>query len=353
MTFSVIIPVWHTKIDQLNQCISSVLQQSFKDFEVLIILDGHDNELQHTWLQQNIHDARVRVIEKEHAGVAAARNKGIDLARGVFLFFLDSDDWFTPGLLSVAAEELAKTHADMLIFNYSCVIYSESEKIAVRPNFLFQQPFVKIGIEKDKLCFGNICKVLVPDLNKGLMMGIGNCANRCYRREMLEQGHIRQDTSCTISEDLLFNISATAQADSVAYIPFMGYNYRLNNGSATSQYDPTVFSRVFPYFEGIRTALERIPEEFFDREKVANTVIVNSYTRSAEQLVYTTGQDQKRAVLNQMRKWAEQEPYASAIRKSNAAYFTKEQNMARVFLKTKQYGLLYMLIRVKQRRQRG
>ena len=108
MTFSVIIPVWHTKIDQLNQCISSVLQQSFKDFEVLVILDGHDNELQHTWLQQNIHDARVRVIEKEHAGVAAARNKGIDVARGVFLFFLDSDDWLTPGLLSVAAEEFAK-----------------------------------------------------------------------------------------------------------------------------------------------------------------------------------------------------------------------------------------------------
>lgn len=353
MTFSVIIPVWHTKINQLNQCISSVLQQSFKDFEVLVILDGHDNELQRTWLQQNIHDARVHVIETEHAGVAAARNKGIDLAKGAFLFFLDSDDWFTPELLSVAAEKLAITHADMLIFDYSCVIYSEKGEIAVRPNFLFQQSFIKSGIEKDKLCFGNICRVLVPDLNKGLMMGIGSCMNRCYRREMLEQGHIRQDTSCTISEDILFNIHATAQADSVAYIPFMGYHYRINKGSVTRQYDPTVFSRIFPYFEGIRIALDRIPEEFFDREKVVNTVIVNSYTRAAEQLVYTAGQGQKRDVLNQMRKWSEQKPYAEAIRKADAAYFTKEQNLARIFLKTKQYGLLYILIRIKRRRQQA
>ena len=351
MMFSVVVPVWHTDPGMLGQCIMSILQQSFQDFEILVILDGNDNNRQRSWIESQFHDGRIRIHEIPHGGVAAARNKGMDLARGEYLFFLDADDWYAPGLFAMAAETLSGTNADMLIFDYNCMIHTP-KGVRNTPNCLFRHQFVRSGIEKNRLCFGNICRVLVPDMNRHLMLGIGGDANRCYRREMLEKRGVRQDTACAISEDILFNITATAQARTVAYVPFLGENHRIREGSVTDHYDPEVFDKVLPYFEGVKRALKQIPENFYSREKALNTVIVNSYVRAAEQLVYTSDRNQEKEILQQLRRHAEEEPYASAVQKAVAPYFTGEQNLARILLKKKQYTLLCDLIRIKQRRQR-
>lgn len=86
---SVIIPLYN-KETTIKETIKSVLQQTFTDFEVIVVNDGStDKSLS---IVKNIHDSRIRIIDKENEGVSATRNRGMEEAHGKFLFFLDADD---------------------------------------------------------------------------------------------------------------------------------------------------------------------------------------------------------------------------------------------------------------------
>ena len=116
--FSIIIPVYNVQ-DYLVQCVDSILIQSYRNFELILIDDGspdQSGEICDRYAQQ---DKRVRVIHKSNAGPSDARNTGIDQSSGDYLIFLDSDDFWTgsTSLLEVA-EKLLCSHADVLCLNF-------------------------------------------------------------------------------------------------------------------------------------------------------------------------------------------------------------------------------------------
>lgn len=113
---SVIVPVY--KVERyLDACVSSVLAQTFEDFEVILVDDGSPDgcpALCDAWVQK---DPRVRVIHRENGGLSAARNTGIEAAKGRFLTFLDSDDRLEPDTLRRAYDAQRQHDADLVIFN--------------------------------------------------------------------------------------------------------------------------------------------------------------------------------------------------------------------------------------------
>lgn len=116
--FSVIIPVYKVE-DYLDECVTSVLNQTFGDFEIILVDDGSpDNSgaMCDRWAQK---DGRIRVVHQENGGLSAARNTGIRHVAGEYVMFLDSDDWWeTDNVLSAIAAQLEKTPVDVLSFNY-------------------------------------------------------------------------------------------------------------------------------------------------------------------------------------------------------------------------------------------
>lgn len=90
---SVIIPIYKVEKYQ-NQCIDSVLKQNFEDIEVILIDDGSPDNCPNICDQYSKNDSRVAVIHQENGGLSDARNKGILVASGEYLMFLDSDDWW-------------------------------------------------------------------------------------------------------------------------------------------------------------------------------------------------------------------------------------------------------------------
>lgn len=95
---SVIIPLYNKEL-YIKDAIDSVLQQSFRDYEILVVNDGSiDRSLE---IVNSISDSRIRVVNQINSGVSAARNKGIELAYGKYLFFLDADDVILPGALDL------------------------------------------------------------------------------------------------------------------------------------------------------------------------------------------------------------------------------------------------------------
>ena len=118
MKFSVVIPVY--KVEKyLDQCVQSVVQQTYRDFEVVLVDDGSPDcsgAMCDIWAEK---DQRIRVVHQENGGLSAARNTGIRNATGDYVLFLDSDDWWeTNTVLETIALQLSRTPVDVLSFNY-------------------------------------------------------------------------------------------------------------------------------------------------------------------------------------------------------------------------------------------
>ena len=96
---SIIVPVYNTE-EYLSECIESILDQSFTDFELLLINDGSIDKSGKICDEYAKKDSRIVVIHKENGGVSSARNKGIEIAQGEWISFIDADDWITPLYLS-------------------------------------------------------------------------------------------------------------------------------------------------------------------------------------------------------------------------------------------------------------
>ncbi len=120
---SVIIPVWNAS-PYLRQCLDSVLSQTLTDIEIICVDDGSTDDTPDILREYVEKDARIIVIRQENRGAGAARNNALRRAKGKYLSFLDSDDFFEPGMLEKSYEAAEKNQADIVVFG--CDYYSES-----------------------------------------------------------------------------------------------------------------------------------------------------------------------------------------------------------------------------------
>ena len=117
MLLSVIVPLLNAQ-QTLDQCVRSVLDQAFKDIELILVNDGSVDESPRMCDEYAASDRRVVVVHQENRGLGCARNEGIRKARGEYLVHLDSDDFFIENGLSMIAEQIRKRpDADMLVWN--------------------------------------------------------------------------------------------------------------------------------------------------------------------------------------------------------------------------------------------
>ena len=95
---SVIVPVYNTE-KYLRECLDSILAQAFTDFEFILVNDGSTDKSGDICDAYGQVDSRVRVIHQENGGVTAARKRGVEVAEGEYISFIDSDDWIEPDML--------------------------------------------------------------------------------------------------------------------------------------------------------------------------------------------------------------------------------------------------------------
>lgn len=115
---SVIIPIYNTE-SYLEQCIQSVINQTYKDLEIILINDGStDNSglICQKWKEQ---DPRIRYIKKENEGQGIARNLGIIRATGEYIIFVDSDDYLDKNLISKVYHYISEQNADICVYAHN------------------------------------------------------------------------------------------------------------------------------------------------------------------------------------------------------------------------------------------
>lgn len=116
MKISIIVPVYNVE-KYIIRCINSLINQTFKSYEIIIVNDGSlDNSIK--LINENFNDDRIKIIYKKNGGSASARNTGVKYAKGKYLFFVDSDDFIKPNTLEVMYQKAISGDYDLVLCDY-------------------------------------------------------------------------------------------------------------------------------------------------------------------------------------------------------------------------------------------
>lgn len=208
---SIIVPVYNVE-QYLTRCIDSILNQSFADFELLLIDDGSRDKSGAICDEYAAKDSRIRVFHKENGGVSSARNIGLEKARGEWLAFIDGDDEITDGYFNIRQEHEG---VDVIIKPY-CVDHADGRVICHNNE-------LSILTGKDK-----IFRYYVQKRNNALW-------DKIIKRKNV--GTKRFNTNVSIGEDFLFFLSVLPNVKSIAFDDTGSYRYFLRQGSAMQSVD--------------------------------------------------------------------------------------------------------------------
>ena len=235
MFFSIIVPIYRVQ-EYLHQCIQSILSQSFKDFELILVDDGSPDQCPAICDAYALEDARVKVIHKENGGLVSARKTGISQAKGDYVLNVDGDDYIAANLLQYLHSELsAQNYPDLAAFGYTtfgCQDQTTAKNLF--PAGLYQGDSLK-----------EVQNTLVYNVNHPEGAGmIHSIWSKAVRRELLLPLQLSVPNEITKGEDLAVTAPLIAGCKTMLILDNCGYYYRISQTSMTKKWDNTDFSRL-------------------------------------------------------------------------------------------------------------
>ena len=240
---SVIVAVYNAE-KYLRRCIDSLLTQTFKDFEVLLINDGSTDGSGKICDSFAEKDKRFRVFHQENKGVAAARQKGTDEASGKYYVHVDPDDWVKPTMLEEMYIETLSEEPDMVICDYYEVVDSQSRYKTQRPQTLTPD-------------------VVIKDILSGRIMG--SLCNKLIRHELYKKCGIRFVAGINYCEDVLICVQMLLNDVKVAYKENAYYYYDMTDmNSITRNYTAATYEMRKRYIAALKSILPSSYQKYID-----------------------------------------------------------------------------------------
>jgi len=218
---SVLIPVYNAET-YLNEAIDSILNQTFKDFELICVNDGSlDNSLE---ILENYakNDSRFKIISQENAGCGAARNLALDEASGDYIYFFDPDDYILPNTLEDLYSNAIANNSEIVVFKVARFRY-KNEIDYSNPGFPLEKIFKNKNFNDFTFNYKEIKKYV---LNSSFAPW-----TKLYKREFLESyDDFRFDIGIAF-DDTPFHVKTILRANKISFVPYLFYYYRFNPNS--------------------------------------------------------------------------------------------------------------------------
>lgn len=261
---SIIVPVYNTE-NYLEKCLYSLVNQTYKNIEIIIIDDGSPDNSMNIIQKFVLADNRVKVISQKNQGLSGARNTGMNNANGDYIMFIDSDDWIEIDTCEKAINASEKYNADVVFWPY-IKEFSDLQK----DNYLFDKTEI-IWSEKNINQLSRRMVGLVGDelANPQSIDNLVTAWGKLYKKSVI--GDVRfTDTKIIGTEDALFNIEVFLGINSAVYIPDLLSHYRKDNESSlTHNYKKKLVSRWREMYSRIKFLLDRndMSREYYDALK--------------------------------------------------------------------------------------
>ena len=271
---SVIVPVYNCE-DYLEESLGSLLNQTFKDIEIICIDDGsNDNSLD---ILKNIasSDSRIKVFTQENQGAGAARNYGMKKASGDYIYFFDADDFLEKDALEKAYSNAIKNDSDIVFFKFDQ--YKDNRFFAHSgPNLEIQFA----GADFDSFTFD------WHDYRRGPFTGPFAPWLKIYKKEFLDAHECFKFPNGLNHNDVPFHVMTFLKASKISFIPEHLYRYRIDNAGSITNNRLKKYDHIFRIINMVEDFLlsEDYMEEFkkeFDYFK-ANRITYEIYGRPEE-----------------------------------------------------------------------
>jgi len=234
---SVVVPVYNVE-KYLSECIDSILKQTYRNFELLLIDDGSTDSSGVICERYKNSDFRIKVIHKENEGLGLTRNVGIDNANGEFVTFIDSDDFVTCDYLESLLTLLNDNHVDTSITSYYKYHSINSQTRVNKTSGIVTIKGNKSVIDFIPRLFGSLPNSIRDTFPMSATMTL-------FSMEIIKRYNIRFPSERQyICEDIIFDIEYLKHSNGLAISDYAGYYYRDSAGSLTTKYNPERFDKI-------------------------------------------------------------------------------------------------------------
>lgn len=245
---SVIIPVYKVE-GYLNDCVKSVVEQTYTNLEILLIDDGSPDNCPLMCDEWAIKDSRIIVIHKNNGGLSDARNLGLDVANGQYIMFVDSDDKIHPKMIEVMYNQAIKYNADIIVGDF---IYTRS----------LSEPITDIGEHQVKIIDKSIA---FDNLLQNKMVQYVTAWGKLYKKGLFKD--IRYPVG-KIYEDNYVSYKLYHFAQTIIEIPARFYFYLQREGSIMNVFKQKKYDDLYEYyFERLLFFKENEYSKEFERQK--------------------------------------------------------------------------------------
>lgn len=208
---SIIVPCYNGE-KYIHRCIESILTQSYKNLEIIIIDDGSSDNSYEILKEIQNKDNRVQILKQENQGPSVARNKGIETAQGYWITFIDIDDKVENNYIANFIPQ--ETYEDLKIQGFTFVKDEIQDKVC---------------LSKNKITYTNIGKC-ITDI---FLLHRGSVWGKLFKTNIINDNNIRFDKNWIYKEDLIFLLQYLQFINQIQIIPTSSYLYYINDNSIT------------------------------------------------------------------------------------------------------------------------
>lgn len=180
---SIIVPVYNIEKDLLNKCIDSIINQTYRNLEIIMIDDGSKKECADECDRLGQTDSRIIVIHQKNTGVSGARNAGLDIARGDYLGFVDPDDYVNEDMYKSMLQQIEKDGSDICVCGFNLIYengdFKERDFYSRSQVFSLEEAYRELMKDKEiNSCVWN--KLYKRRLFDNISFPLGTCFEDCY-----------------------------------------------------------------------------------------------------------------------------------------------------------------------------
>lgn len=263
---SVIVPVYNVE-KYLKECVQSLQEQTYPNIEIILVDDGSKDSSGIICDELEKSDKRIKVIHKENAGLGYARNSGLEIAKGKYVTFIDSDDKADKDLISQLMRAVSRDDVDTCIGGF--------KRISENGNVEFIEKY-EIKIYQEKEVYDELFARMLGsavDKHDAIRMSVWNVL---YSMEIIKENHLKFPSEREfISEDIIWDAEYYKFARKAEIIDSTAYNYRITPGSLTQKFKPDRIEMVCRLYDELRRRIGkdrlkivRLQRQFFINIKV-------------------------------------------------------------------------------------
>ena len=293
---TIVLPIYNVE-KYLERSVNSIVNQSYKNLDIILIDDGSKDNCPSICDEWAKKDHRIRVVHKENAGLSMARNTGIDLAKGKYIFFLDSDDFVEHDLVECSVKTAVETGAQIIVYGYDRFNKDGKPVMSSVPEL---PKTVMLGEEIREIVVPCVAGPMIKNRKKYHLASSAWAA--MYSVDVIRENQFYFVSEREIiSEDVYSNLIYYQYIDCIAIIPRVFYHYCENNEQSLSRtYNPERFERNKHFYSNSLKLCGELGYSEQTKKNLSNQMLSNIIVSIKQMVSSTKSWRTRRAIVKQI-----------------------------------------------------